>query len=63
MSKPATRLSSNLNPILKEVFAVLTKILGNVRFYFLCALLSEMRFDLELVSLEGIYYGTNTNIN
>ena len=37
-AKPVTRLSCNLNPILKEVFAVLTKILGNVRFYLLCAL-------------------------
>ena len=63
MSKPVTRLYSNLNPILKEVFAVLTKILGNVRLYLLYALLKEMRFDLELVSPEGIYYGTNTNIN
>ena len=63
MSKPVTRLYSNLNPILKEVFAVLTKILGNVRLYLLYALLKEMRFDLELVLLEGIYYGTNTDIN
>ena len=58
MSKPVTRLSSNLIPILKEVFAVLTRILGNVRFYLLCALLKVMRFNLELVSLEGIYHGT-----
>jgi hypothetical protein len=31
-------------PILKEVFAMLAKIFGNVRFYLLCALLKGMRF-------------------
>jgi hypothetical protein len=32
-------------PILKEVFAILAKILGNVKLYLLCTLLKEMRFQ------------------
>ena len=63
MSKPVTKLSNDIASIIKEVFTMLVKTSGNVVVYLLCTFLKGMRFDLELVSPEGIYYGTNTNIN